>query len=184
MKYTAEIISHITVDASTPEQAECQVNNLLSKMTSTIGGDVIKFTIDHINKKHCRHTPHYFQSSTYGKLRHQHINISRLKPGSMFAYWNKRTDLMYLYEQSFSGTWGTWIIECWVKSGLSYIISKTTGLDNDTILQRIEASNRHDPNAEGYVIGMEHIASRPYILYHHPNALLIGYNTKGVVTDN
>lgn len=180
MRYTAEIISHITVDASTPEQAEFQVNNLLSKMTSTIKGNVIKFTINHINKKHYRHAPHYFQSSTYGKLRHQHINISRLKPGSIFAYWNKRTDLLYLYEQSFSGTW---IIECWVKSGLSHIISKTLGLDNDTILQRIKASNRHDPNAEGYVIGMEYIASRQDILALHPNALLIGYNTKGIFTD-
>lgn len=180
MKYIAEVVSHITVDAQTREQAEFRVNNILGKMQSLFEDGEVVFRTNSINQKHYRHMPHYFQSPNHGNLRHQHINVSRLKPGSTFAYWNKKTDMLYLYEKLFAGTWA---VEKWDKRGMSAIVSKTSGLDDATVLQRIDASNNHEPDAEGYVIGMEHISSRQEILKLHSssNVLLIGYNTKRTV---
>lgn len=172
MKYVAEVISHITVDVQTREQAEIRVNDILDKMKSLFeGGDVV-FHTNSINRKHYRHMPHYFQSLIHGNLRHQHINVSRLKPGCVFAFWNKVSDTLYLYQKGYAGTWS---IESWEYNG---VVSKSQSYDESTILRRIDASNDHDPTAEGYVVGMEHVAPKSQIQQLHPSAVLIGYKER------
>lgn len=172
MKYVAEIVSHITVEATTREQAEFRVGGILERMKSMFEDDEVVFHTNSINRKHYHHMPHYFQSPTHGDLRHQHINVSRLKPGNVFAFWNRQTDSLYLYEKAFAGTWS---IEKWDKMGQSHVLSKVSVTDDDTILKQIDASNDHDPNAVGYVVGMEAVAPKANILMVHPDGGLIGY---------
>ena len=172
MKYVAEIVSHITVDVQTREQAELRVNTILSRMKSLFEDDEVGFHTNSINRKHYHHMPHYFQSPTHGSLRHQHINVSRLKPGCIFAFWNKMSDTLSLYQKGYAGIWS---VERWEYNG---VVTKSQPYNESTILKQIDDSNNHDPSAIGYVIGMEHVASRDQIQQLHPDAMLIGYKER------
>lgn len=174
MKYVAEVVSHITVEAQNREQAEFRVGTVLSKMQSLFEDGEVVFHTNSINKKHYRHMPHYFQSPTHGDLRHQHINVSRLKPGCVFAFWNRTTDSLLLFKMGYAGSW---TVEKWEKSGGSYVITKSKA-DNDTVLKLVDASNDHDPSAVGYVVGMEHVASKREIMSVHENDIWIGYKER------
>lgn len=172
MKYVAEVISHITVDVQNREQAEFRVNTILSKMQSLFENGEVVFHTNFINRKHYHHMTHCYHSPVYGDLHHQHINVSNLKPGSIFAFWNRVTDALYLYQKGYANTWG---VEKWEYNG---VISKSQPYDNDTVLKQIDASNDHDPNAIGYVVGMEHVAPKSQIQQLHPSAVLIGYKVR------
>lgn len=168
MKYVAEIVSHITVEVQNREQAERSVAVVLSRLQNAAGDGVV-FHTNSINRKHYHHMAHYYHSPNYGNLRHQHINVSRLKPGSVFAFWIKKSDMLVLYEKGHAGSWTS---ERWIDGTPSPL--KEYVSDHDMLL-RIDASNDHDPNALGYVVGMEHVADRDYIQLYHPDAMLIGY---------
>lgn len=172
MKYVAEIVSHITVDVQTREQAELRVNTILSRMKSLFEDDEVVFHTNSINRKHYHHMPHYFQSPLHGSLRHQHINVSRLKPGCIFAFWNKMSDTLSLYQKGYAGIWS---VERWEYNG---VVTKSQPYDENTILKQIDDSNNHDPSAMGYVIGMEHVAPKGQIQELHPGAMLIGYKER------
>lgn len=174
MKYVAEIVSHITVEVQNREQAEFRVGAILDKMKSLFEGEDVVFHTNSINRKHYQHMPHYFQSPAHGDLRHQHINVSRLKPGCVFAFWNRTTDSLSLFRM---GHAGSWTVEKWEKNGGSYVINKS-GSDNDLVLKLVDASNDHNPAAVGYVVGMEHVAPRSEIMSVHENDTLIGYKTR------
>lgn len=163
MKYKALVTSHITVDAKNLEQAKFRVNTVISKMLGMFEEGEVGFYLDGIDN--------YFQSPTYGELRHQPIDISNLKSKDIFAFWNNITDTLYLIELESNNSW---IAEKWVNNK---IISKFT-LDNDTVIDLINDSNNYDPTAIGYVIGMEYVAPKTEILSVHVGNTLIGYKSR------